>query len=179
MKLTLALLSLLWISCAQSEDRAPVRTVDSVDIEQYMGTWYEIARFPQFFQRNCGASQAQYELRQDGRVNVVNTCKRTDREGDEISAKAIAKVVDKTTNAKLSVSFLPILRYFGWFGGDYWILELGEDYEYAVVGSPNRQSLWFLSRTPTISDELYEDLKARVAAQGFALERLERSPVWE
>ena len=170
---------LLWSSCAHSGTTSDVETVPYVDIERYMGKWYEIARYPQTFQKNCGATTAEYKLRNDGKVDVINSCKRIDRNGRIQEAKAIARVVNTETNAELSVSFVPILRYFGFFGGDYWILDLGDDYEYAVVGSPNRESLWFLSRTPTMTPELFDDLIEKVQEQGFDPKRLVRSPTWK
>jgi apolipoprotein D and lipocalin family protein len=162
-------------STAQNE----LSTVPFVEVDRYMGKWYEIARFPQSFQRNCGATTAEYKLRADGRVDVINSCKRIDKPGKIQDARAIARVVDTQSNAKLSVSFVPILRQFGFFGGDYWILELGDDYEYAVVGSPNRNTLWFLSRTAVMNAELYQDLLERVRLMGFDVDRLVKSPVWK
>lgn len=177
MKAALMTLALVWMSCAHTA--TSVVTVDYVDIERYMGRWYEIARFPQTFQRNCGATIAEYELRRDGRVNVVNSCKRLDRNGQVQSAKALARVVDRDTNAQLSVSFVPVLRNFGLFGGDYWILELGADYDYAVVGGPDRKSLWFLSRTPVMDEELFDYLVQKIEDQGFNVKLLERTPLWK
>lgn len=162
-------------STAQNE----LMTVPFVEVERYMGLWYEVARFPQTFQRNCGATKARYELRSDGRVDVINSCQRLDRAGEIQDAKAIARVIDTQSNSKLSVSFVPLLRQFGFFGGDYWILELGDDYEYAVVGSPNRNSLWFLSRTASMDQTLYAELLERVRLKGFDVNRLERSPLWK
>lgn len=153
-------------------------TVPFVEVERYMGKWYEIARFPQTFQRKCGATIAEYKLRHDGRVDVLNSCQRIDKPGKIQDAKALARVVDTKSNSKLSVSFVPVLRQFGFFGGDYWILELGDDYEYAVVGSPNRNTLWFLSRTKTMDPELYADLLERVRMKGFDVDRLVKSPTW-
>jgi apolipoprotein D and lipocalin family protein len=170
-------LTLFWLGCAHAV--SPVTTVDFVEIEKYMGKWYEIGRLPQTFQRNCGATTAEYSLRRDGRVNVLNSCKRIDREGSVQSAKAIARVVNRETNAELSVSFVPLLRYFGFFGGDYWILELGSDYEYALVGSPNRKSLWILSRTPTMNEETIDYLLKHAKDQGFPVKAFELTPNWK
>ncbi len=165
-------------SHAGSRDGDPT-TVDYVDIERYMGKWYEIARFPQYFQRNCGASIAEYTLDKDGSVKVVNSCKRLDNPQKIKSAKARAFVVDEQTNAKLKVSFVPILRRWGLFAADYWIFDLGPDYEYALVGGPDRKSLWILSRTPTLSELDYQHLIEVATEQGFDATRLVRSPVWD
>lgn len=155
------------------------RTVDYVDVERYMGEWYEIARFPQYFQRNCGASKANYTLDKDGSVKVLNSCKKTDDPSKIKSARARAFVVDDKTNSKLKVSFVPILRRWGLFAADYWILELGADYEYALVGGPDRDSLWILSRTPTLSELDYQHLIEVATEQGFDATKLVRSPAWD
>ncbi len=155
------------------------RTVDYVDIERYMGKWYEIARFPQYFQRNCGASTAEYTLDHDGSVKVLNSCKRLDDPSEIKKAKARAFIVDEQTNSKLKVSFVPILRRWGLFAADYWILDLGADYEYALVGGPDRKSLWILSRTPTLSEIDYQHLIEVATEQGFDATKLVRSPIWD
>ncbi len=180
MKKIILVLFFSCLSCAQGPDlHPPVETVQFVEIERYMGKWYEIARLPQSFQRNCGATQAIYQLRNDGRVNVTNRCQNIKRPGRINEANAIARVVNSQTNAELKVSFVPILRYFNLFSGDYWILELGKGYEFAMVGSPNRKTLWILSRTPTISDSRYQELVNRAKDQGFPVEDLVKSPVWQ
>ena len=162
-------------------DKTPLnvpQTVSSVDPVKYMGLWYEIARYPQSFQQNCGATTAQYTLLKSGKVGVKNSCRRVNGEGVKV-ANAIAKIVNKETNAQLKVSFVPVLKYFGFFGGDYWILALGENYEYALVGGPDRQSLWILSRTPEISEALYNKLVEVAVSQGFDPGKLVKSPVWK
>lgn len=168
------------LSCAtQVQSASEPTTVKYVDIERYMGKWYEIARFPQSFQRKCGATTAEYTLKDNGTVRVVNTCKRLDRDGALKDAKATAFVVDKDTNAKLKVSFVPILQYFGFFAGDYWILDLGADYDYALVGGPDRNSLWILSRTPVLDQDIYDHLVEVAEDKGFDISKLVRSPTWK
>lgn len=151
-----------------------VRTVAQVDVNRYIGKWYEIARFDQSFQKGCGSTTAEYSLRSKGKINVVNTCKR--ESGKVTKAKAIASLVDKKTNAKLKVSFVPFLNRFGLFAGDYWIIGLGENYEYAVVAGPDRQYLWFLSRTAKISEQKLNELKSIAEGQGFDLSKLMMTP---
>jgi apolipoprotein D and lipocalin family protein len=148
---------------------APPATVAHVDLARYMGTWYEIASFPQRFQRGCAASTATYTLRADGQVDVLNRCRNGSLDGAERSARGRARVLDPKTNAKLEVSF------FRPFWGDYWIMDLGSDYEYAVVGHPSRDYLWILSRTPTMSTTVYDGIIARLRAQGYEVERLNRT----
>lgn len=135
---------------------APLKTVDHVDVERYMGEWFEIASFPQWFSRNCFNTTANYTLRDDGRVDVLNQCHKGAPTGKISTAEGIAKIVNKETNAELKVSF------FWPFFGDYWIIELGENYEYAVVSEPKRSTLWILSRSPDMSRETLEPLLDRL-----------------
>ena len=145
--------------------RPDPQTVPSVDLARYAGRWYEIARLPNGFQKKCsGGVTATYELRPDGKVTVLNECRKAS--GEITRAKGTAKIADKKTNAKLKVTF------FWPFYGDYWILDLGPSYEYAVVGEPKRRCLWILSRTPQIDDALYEQLLAKMANQGFDTSRM-------
>ena len=147
----------------------PLAVVPGVDLSRYAGKWYEIAKYPNRFQRGCVGATAEYSLSSDGkRVDVVNRCRDTGS-GKERSVRGKARVVDPATNAKLSVTF------FWPFSGDYWILALGEEYEYAVVGTPDRKYLWFLARTETIGDDLYGRLVDQAGARGFDPARIERS----
>jgi apolipoprotein D and lipocalin family protein len=148
----------------------PLKTVPHVDLARYLGTWYDVASFPQRFQRGCTGTTATYTKRPDGEVDVLNRCRRGSLEGKEDSARGRARVADGATNAKLKVSF------FRPFWGDYWIIDLGPDYEYAVVGHPSRDYLWIISRTPTIDAAVYDGIIARLRAQGYEVERLNRTP---
>jgi len=148
----------------------PLETVSQVEVERYLGTWYEIASFPQRFQRGCTATTATYTQGDDGELVIVNRCRKDTVDGPEDSAMGRARVVDPSSNAKLEVSF------FGPFWGDYWIIDLGEDYEYAVVGHPGRDYLWILSRTPAMDDAVYDAVLQRLVAQGYQTERLVRTP---
>ncbi len=147
----------------------PLQTVAHVDLQRYLGTWYEIANYPQSFQRNCNATTATYSARDDGDIDVLNRCRKGSLDGPEDSAHGRARVVDRTTNAKLEVSF------FRPFWGDYWVIELGAGYEYAVVGHPSRDYLWILSRTPTLPADVYDGIVARLKAMGYETERLVRT----
>ena len=141
-----------------------LQTVPFVDVQRYMGVWYEIARIDQTFEKGCTGVTAEYALQDDGSVSVKNTCHQDRLEGPIKVANGNAKVVDTATNAKLKVTF------FWPFCGDYWIVELGENYDYAVVGSPDRDYLWILSRTPRMDPKLYDAIIERRAAQGFPVE---------
>lgn len=142
-------------------------TVEYVDLNRYMGLWYEVARFDQSFQKGCVGVTAEYRLRDDGKVDVLNSCFQDSLEGERRQAKGRAYVKDKTSQAKLRVSF------FWPFYGDYWIFDLGENYEYAVVGSPDRDALWFLSRSPRLDPLIYEKLTQKMKEAGFDMSRLQ------
>lgn len=162
------LLLTAWLSIAPTW-AAPPSTVESVDLERYMGTWYEIASFPQSFQKGCTATQAEYSLRKDGKVKVVNTCRLGTPDGKLKKAVGRARVVDRETNSKLKVSF------FWPFEGDYWILGLDEDYQWALVGSPDRDSLWILARERKISEDTIEEILELATDKGFEIQRLVRN----
>jgi len=148
----------------------PVTVVPKVDLSRYAGKWHEIAKYPNRFQRGCVGATAEYTLAPDGKsVEVVNRCMEEGPGGKERSIRGKAKVVEPATNAKLSVTF------FWPFSGDYWILALGSEYEYAVVGTPDRKYLWILARTPTITDDLYARLVEEARRQGFDPARIEKS----
>jgi apolipoprotein D and lipocalin family protein len=147
----------------------PLRTVEHVDLRRYLGKWYEIASFPQSFQKGCTGSTADYAVRPHGEIDVLNRCRKASLDGEEKVAKGRARVVDRATNAKLEVSF------FWPFWGDYWIVDIGANYEFAVVGHPSRDYLWILSRTPTMDNAIYDGILARLRAQGYEVERLDRT----
>jgi apolipoprotein D and lipocalin family protein len=152
-----------------ADNPAPVRVVPSVDLKRYAGKWYEIARYPNRFQRGCsGDVTANYTLRPDGKITVLNQC-RTEK-GSTKSAKGTARVAsEKGPNTKLRVSF------FWPFYGNYWIMELDENYEWAVIGEPGRDYLWILSRKPKMDDTLYNSLLEKIRAQGYDTSRLVRT----
>ncbi|MBU0675891.1 MAG: lipocalin family protein [Proteobacteria bacterium] len=147
---------------------SPLTIVDKVDLSRYLGNWYEIARYPNRFQKGCLKSRATYAMREDGRIAVINEC-TDEKTGKLRQAKGKAWVVDTTTNAKLKVSF------FWPFSGDYWIVELGRDYEYAVIGHPKRTYLWILSRETVMGDDLFDAIVSRLAKQGYDPSRLIRT----
>lgn len=148
-----------------------VRTVTSVDLSRYVGDWFEIARFPNRFQRQCvGDVRARYARRADGRLDVINQC-RTKDGPDE--ARGIARVVDERTFAKLKVRFAPAaLGFLPFVWGDYWIVGLAADYSWSVVGSPDRKYLWILSRTPRLDEKSLAAARGAARANGFEVERL-------
>ena len=146
----------------------PLETVAHVDLGRYVGKWYEIARYPNRFEKECARDvTAEYATLPNGKISVVNTCLKSD--GKAKQSKGSAVVVDKSSNAKLSVTF------FWPFSGKYWILDLGSQYEYAVVGEPSRKYLWILSRSKSISEEQYREIAARLAAKGYDAGKLVRT----
>ena len=140
-----------------------LEVVSRVELEKYLGKWYEIAHFPAKFQEGCDETTATYTLSKDGSISVLNQCTKN---GKIKQAKGKAKVVDKNSNAKLKVTF------FWPFYGNYWIIKLGNEYEYSVVGTPNRKYLWILSRTPQMDDKLYSQLTEYVKSKGFDVNKL-------
>ena len=158
----LVLLVLVAAGCGSANGGGPpLRTVGRVDLDRYLGTWYEIARYPNSFQEGCQATTATYSLRDDGDIKVLNACHEGSPDGPRDTAEGKAWVVDQKTNAKLEVQF------FWPFSGDYWIIDLGEDYEYAVVGNPDRSYLWILSRTTSLEQDALDGILTRVEGQGY------------
>jgi apolipoprotein D and lipocalin family protein len=165
------LVLMLWACAGRSggepSDAPPLRTVERVELERYLGVWFEIASYPQRFQKDCTATQARYTLAGEGDIRVENQCRKHTLDGKLDVARGRARVVDTTTNAKLEVSF------FRPFWGDYWIIDLGAQYEYAVVGHPSREYLWILSRAPTLDPAVYAGILERLVAQGYDTSRLQ------
>jgi apolipoprotein D and lipocalin family protein len=140
---------------------APLATVPSVNLNRYAGKWYEIAAFPQRFQRGCHCTTAEYKVNPQGYVEVFNACRKNELTGKLNSIRGKAYAVAGSQNSKLEVQF------FWPFRGDYWILELADDYSYAVVGTPDRKSLWILARQPELPAGIYQQLLQNVAGKGF------------
>jgi apolipoprotein D and lipocalin family protein len=155
------LLAALFPAC---QSHAPLAVVPEVKLQQYKGLWYEIASFPQSFQKGCSCTTAEYRLEKDY-VRVINRCWKAEKEEWDV-AKGKAFVTPNSNNAKLKVQF------FWPFRGKYWIIELASDYSWAVVGHPNRDYLWILSRKPQMEEEVYNDLLKRVEEKGFDVSRL-------
>lgn len=157
----------------QANDRS-VTTVDQVNLPKYAGKWYEMARLPMFFQRNCARNvTATYSLNADGTVKVDNRCVKNN--GEQIGSVGEAHVVD-TTNSKLKVTFLPNwLRWLPVGQGDYWILKLDANYQTVLVGSPNRKYLWILSRQPQLDEQTYLSYVEAARKQGFDITQLQRT----
>lgn len=153
----------------------PLATITSLDVPRYMGTWFEIAKYPNKFQKKCVAdTQAQYQLLAAGAVQVTNRCRKDNGELDE--AVGEARQIGVSTSPKLQVRFAPAwLSWLPMVWGNYWVVDLDERYQLVAVSEPNREFLWVLARTPQVSAEAYGALLARLKAQGFELGKLERT----
>jgi len=170
----MVLVGALLVLAAAAADEVAVETVPEVRLDRYAGTWYEVARVPNRFQDQCSrGTTAEYVLREDGRLDVVNRC--FDEDGNLDEAKGLAKIVDPDSNAKLKVSFVSFL---GWrpFWGDYWVIGLDPDYRWAVVGTPDREYGWVLARTPTLGDEALDQVFAILERNGYERSAFEMSP---
>jgi apolipoprotein D and lipocalin family protein len=165
-------LILLGLACSTAKEDLlpPLPVVKEVNLEQYCGKWFEIVRLPNRFEKDCVGVTAEYGLLPEGRLSVCNSCKKLGPEVELSQAKAVAKIPDLTQPAKLRVSF------FWPFYGDYWILELGKNYEYAVVGNPARTLFWILSRTPTMPADQVNEILERFTHQGFDLSAVYHTP---
>ena len=163
-------------SFAQSGGRVPLKTVSSVDLNKYAGQWYEIAKYPNKFQKQCvGNTSATYTLKGEGKIEVLNRCLKKD--GSMNDAIGEAKVIDKTSNAKLEVRFAPkFLSFLPMVWGDYWVIDLAKDYSYSVIGTPDRKYFWILSRRPEMSDSTYQEILRRAEQQGFLPVKVEKTP---
>ena len=139
----------------------PLEVVDYVDLQKYEGTWYEIARLPNRFERGLKCVTATYELMEDGKIKVINRGHKIAEPGQVDRTTGVARVVDQDEPGKLKVTF------FWPFSGKYWIIDLAEDYSYALVGSPSRKYLWILSRSPQMDKKTYRYLLSLARSKGF------------
>lgn len=150
--------------------QAELSTVTTVDIARYLGKWHEIARFDTKHQKGCVESTAEYSQK-DGYIEVKNQCLLSDGKMKEVVGRA--KVDDAISKAKLKVNFTPaFIRLFGVGWGNYWIIELGEHYEYAVVSEPKMEYLWILAREKPMKKELYASIIERLQRKGFKTENI-------
>ncbi|MCB0834506.1 MAG: lipocalin family protein [Bacteroidetes bacterium] len=151
--------------CASTN--APLAVVGSVDLNRYVGTWYEIARFPHRFEKDLQCVSATYTLREDGRVTVLNKG-RSIKDNSLRTAEVVAWTPDPKTSAKLKVQF------FWPFSGNYWILDLDNEYQQVLIGEPGREYLWILARSKTLDEEVYLRLVQKASSMGFDTSKLER-----
>jgi apolipoprotein D and lipocalin family protein len=146
-----------------------LQTVPNVDLKKYVGKWYEIASYPQYFQKGCHCTTAEYTLSEKGYVIVENRCNKDSLNGKQSYIKGKAFVEEGSGNAKLKVHF------FWPFKGKYWIIDLANDYSYAVVSHPNKKYLWILSRTAKMDDAVYQQIISRLISKGFDVSKLQKT----
>lgn len=168
----LAMVLMIISACASQPDTgsAPVRAVETLDVPRYMGTWYEVSKYPNWFQAKCVSdTSADYSLQPDGTVQVVNRCRRATGEMDEAVGTA-----RRVGPAKLEVRFAP--WWLGWLPavwGNYWVIDLDPSYQLVAVSDPRREYLWVLARTPKVEPAAYQALLGRLQTQGFDISKLE------
>ena len=150
-----------------SKSYPPLNTVPAVDIQKYLGTWYEIARYEHYFEKGCSDVSATYTIKEDGDIKVINRCTKEDNQKTSVTGVAYAT---DASNSKLKVSF------FRPFYGNYWIIMLDEQYKYAVVGDPSREYLWILSRTPTLDKETTQMILQKLPDMGYTTDKLIWTP---
>ncbi len=157
---------------AQQGDQA-VKTIASLDVPRYLGTWYEIAKFPNWFQKKCVSNtKAVYTAKPDGNLRVLNSCKTAGGETSE--AEGLARQMGAKDSPKLEVRFAPEwLSFLPMVWGDYWVIDLDPQYQVAAVSDPRREYLWVLSRTPQLDPKVYADLLQRLKLQQFDIQKLE------
>jgi apolipoprotein D and lipocalin family protein len=172
----LCLASMILSVHAQESSKKPVEVVPDVDLNRYMGTWYEIARLPNSFQEKCVSDvTATYRLLDDGDIEVVNRCRKENGEFSEATGRA-RKASQDGPKSKLEVRFAPRwLSFLPFVWGDYWIIELAQDYSFVAIGGPDRKYLWILGRTPVMDEAVLQDVLARVKGQGYDLSGLLRT----
>jgi apolipoprotein D and lipocalin family protein len=166
----LLLLLILFTVISEPVKEQILQTVSKVDQERYSGKWYEIASFPQRFQKGCHSTTAAYTLSNKGYLIVENCCNRNSVNGKQSYIRGRAFVDKNSGNVKLKVQFFWPLR------AKYWIIDLADDYSYAVVSHPNKKYLWILSRTPKMNEQTYGQILGRLKEKGFDLSKLKLTP---
>ena len=159
-----------------AEEKRPLSVVPMVDLARYAGQWYEIARFPNRFQKRCaGEVTATYTLQPSGKISVINRCRLEN--GEQIKAEGVARVADNgKPNSMLKVRFAPaFLSFIPQVWGDYQVIALASDYSHALVGDPGREYLWILSRSPRMDAATYDRLTEQARAQGFDVSLLQKT----
>jgi apolipoprotein D and lipocalin family protein len=165
--LAILVLSLSLLGCVYGQNTSTMKTVESLDINRYMGTWYEIARYPHSFERDLVGVTATYSLKMNGNVRVLNQGYKHTLDGKHKSTTAFAKVPNPNEPGRLKV-------YFFWpFGASYLVLDLDKDYQWALVGSNSPNYLWILSRTPQMDDEIYQAILEKAKSLGYDLGKLQ------
>jgi len=171
----LALLAPVATPAQTNTQPEPLQTIERLDVGRYLGTWYEIAKYPNIFQRQCVSdTRALYRLREDGQLDVVNRCRQAN--GEMTEAVGRARQIGAADSPKLEVRFAPAwLSWLPMVWGNYWVIDLDPAYLLVAVSEPKREYLWVLSRTPAVDAAAYQALLVRLQAKGFDLSKLEKS----
>lgn len=172
----LALFIFASLTSAQSTAKPALSTVNGIDIERYAGRWYEIAKYPNRFQKQCVANTtANYTLKKNGRIEVLNECVKKD--GTTVKAVGEAKIGDKSNNAKLKVRFAPgFTSFLPFVWANYWVIDIAPDYSYSVIGEAGRDYFWILSRSPEMNTTTYQTILRRAETMGYDPNRVEKTP---
>ena len=177
MKILIAAILVLSSAFAHATDTPQpahaLTSISTLDVPRYMGTWYEIAKFPNWFQKKCVAdTRAEYSLLPSGQVQVINRCRQ--KNGEMKEAVGSARQIGGAMSSKLEVRFAPAwLSFIPAVWGDYWVIDLDTAYQLVAVSEPKREYLWILSRSPRVDPGAYAALLARLSAKGFDVQRLE------
>jgi apolipoprotein D and lipocalin family protein len=160
------LFSLCFSSLALNAQSEPLVPVESIDLERYQGRWYEIARLPNSFEEGCVGVTAEYAFKRKTRrfneLSVTNRCYKNDFDGKLSVANGRARVYVDSPTSKLKVTFVP---WFFIFAGDYWVIEIPDDYRYAVIGEPDRKFLWILAREKTMAERDLQGVLERLESK--------------
>jgi apolipoprotein D and lipocalin family protein len=176
-KITLILiLQIVFMAMVFAQNNTELKTVQNVDLKKYSGKWFEIARYENKFQKKCvGNTTATYSIKEDNKIEVVNEC--LEKDGDVKKAKGKARIADEKTNAKLEVRFAPaFLSFLPQVWGDYWIIDLDENYQNVAIGDPKREYFWILSRKPEMDDATYQAILRRAEEKGFNPAKVYKTP---
>ncbi len=166
----LLFLSLFWSLSFATQNRGPVKTIDYLDLNKGCGKWYEIARITHSYEKDLVGVTAEYTMLPNGIIKIYNTARKHTLRGKFLTERGKAWVVDRKTNAKIRASYR-------WpFNGTYGVIEIGKNYEYAVVGNLNRQSLWIVARKPHMEEKLYQKILKKAQDQGYDVRKLYRTP---
>ena len=170
--LIMLIFSVLLIFCGTKTNSQVIdkTTVKELNLNRYLGTWYEIARFPHSFEKNMVGVTATYSQRDNGKIRVLNEGFKKTLDGKKTRAEGKAKIPNKKEPGKLKVSFF--LNFYA----DYYVMELDENYQYAMIGSSSDKYFWILSRTPQMDAKTYEMLLEKARQRGYNLKKLIKVP---
>ncbi len=165
------------LSCSTTKDPGQT-TVERVDLDRFMGNWFEVARYETPLQSECGAAKVTYKRGKNSEIEILHACHEKES-GKTVHAKGLAEIDNKKTNAKCKVSYMPLFKKWHLFSGSLWIVGLDPEYQYAIIGHPTHKHLWIISRTPDISTENYDSLINLARSKGYKTKELFRVPTWK